>query len=157
MNIHRIIADALNVLKVRLKTQKIRVIKNLARQPAILLADREYLGRVFLNILGNSIDAMSHGGTLSIDTRMEKGQILIKIQDNGMGIPEKNLIKIFDPFFSTKKDGVGLGLSTCQNIVTSHGGLIEVESGWRKGTVFTVSLPLGPKLSDGRENISGES
>jgi PAS domain S-box-containing protein len=152
-DVHLIIRDALNVHKVRLKTQKIKIIMNLTRQATILLADKEYLGRVFLNILGNSIDAMPHGGALSIETKIEKDQILIKIQDNGMGIPEKNLIEIFDPFFSTKKDGVGLGLSTCQNIVTSHGGLIEVESAWRKGTVFTVSLPLEPKLPDHGENI----
>jgi PAS domain S-box-containing protein len=152
-DIHQIIKDALNVLEVRLKAHKIKVAKSLTRQPAILLADKEYLGRVFLNILGNSIDALPHGGTLSIDTKMGKSQILIKIHDNGIGIPEKNLIQIFDPFFSTKKEGVGLGLSTCQNIVTSHGGLIEVESTWRKGTAFTVSLPLGPKPSDRGENI----
>jgi PAS domain S-box-containing protein len=156
-DIHRIIKDVVNVLKVKLKTQKIRVTKNLIRQPTILLADKEYLGRVFLNIIGNSIDAMSYGGALSIETKLEKSKILIRIQDNGIGISEKNLIKIFDPFFSTKKGGVGLGLSTCQNIVTSHGGLIEVESAWRKGTAFTVSLPLEPKLSGCREDILEEA
>jgi PAS domain S-box-containing protein len=153
LDIHRIIEDALNVLKVRLKTQEIKVIKNLTSHPSILPVDKEYLGRVFLNILGNAIEAMSHGGILSIATKIEKGRFLIKIQDNGIGISEKNLIRIFDPFFSTKKEGVGLGLSTCQNIVTSHGGLIEVESAWRKGTVFIVSLLLEPKPFDRRENI----
>jgi len=133
------------------------VIKNLAPHPLVLLADKEYLGRVFLNILGNAIEAMPHGGALSIDTKIEKGRLLIKIQDNGKGISEENLIRIFDPFFSTKKGGVGLGLSTCQNIVTSHGGLIEVESAWRKGSAFVVSLPLEPKPSDRRENIKRES
>jgi PAS domain S-box-containing protein len=151
-DIHRIIEDGLNVLKVRLKAQKIKVIKPLPPQPAILLTDKEYLGRVFLNILVNSAEAMLHGGTLSIDTKIDKSRVQVKIQDDGIGIPEKNLIRIFDPFFSTKKEGAGLGLSTCQNIVTSHGGLIEVESTWRKGTVFTVSLPLEPKLTDRGEN-----
>jgi signal transduction histidine kinase len=117
-----------------------------------LLADKEYLGRVFLNIFGNAIEAMPHGGALSIDTKIEKGRFLIKIQDNGTGIPEKNLIGIFDPFFSTKKGGVGLGLSTCQNIVISHRGTIEVESAWRKGSAFTISLPLEPKPPDHRES-----
>jgi len=156
-NIHWIIEAVLRLLKVRLKTQRIKVIKNLAPHPLVLLADKEYLGRVFLNILGNAIEAMPHGGALSIDTKIEKGRLLIKIQDNGKGISEENLIRIFDPFFSTKKGGVGLGLSTCQNIVTSHGGLIEVESAWRKGSAFVVSLPLEPKPSDRRENIKRES
>jgi len=156
-DIHRIIEDVLNLLKIRLTTHRIKVIKNLTPHPSILLADKEYLGRVFLNILGNAIEAMPHGGALSINTKIEKGHFLTKIKDNGEGISEKNLIRIFDPFFSTKKGGVGLGLSTCQNIVTSHGGLIEVESAWRKGSTFVVSLPLEPEPVDRAENISRES
>jgi PAS domain S-box-containing protein len=151
-DIHRIIEDVLNALKIRLRTQRIKVIKNRTSHPSILLADKEYLGRVFLNIFGNAIEAMPHGGALSIDTKIENGRFLIKIQDNGIGIPEKNLIGIFDPFFSTKKGGVGLGLSTCQNIVISHRGTIEVESAWRKGSAFTISLPLEPKPPDHRES-----
>jgi PAS domain S-box-containing protein len=151
-DVHRILEDVLNALKIRLRTQRIKVIKNRTSHPSILLADKEYLGRVFLNIFGNAIEAMPHGGALSIDTKIENGRFLIKIQDNGIGIPEKNLIGIFDPFFSTKKGGVGLGLSTCQNIVISHRGTIEVESAWRKGSAFTVSLPLEPKPSDHGES-----
>jgi len=156
-DVHLVIEDVLNVHKVRLKTQRIKVIKNLTSHPSILLVDKEYLGRVFLNIIANAIEAMQPGGNLSITTGKEKSNFVIKIQDNGRGIPEKNLIKIFDPFFSTKKRGAGLGLSTCQNIVTSHGGIIEVESAWRKGSSFSVSLPLEPKPSDRKENIEGES
>ena len=156
-DVHLVIEDVLKVHKVRLKTQRIKVIKNLTSHPSILLVDKEYLGRVFLNIIANAIEAMQPGGNLSITTGKEKSNFVIKIQDNGRGIPEKNLIKIFDPFFSTKKRGAGLGLSTCQNIVTSHGGIIEVESAWRKGSSFSVSLPLEPKPSDRKENIEGES
>jgi signal transduction histidine kinase len=147
-DIHRIIEDALGLLDVKQKMQKIKVAKSLTDQPSILPVDKEYLGRVFLNLLSNAIEAMPRGGTLSIDTERAVGHFLIKIRDDGIGIPEKNLIRIFDPFFSTKKGGTGLGLSTCQNIVTSHGGLIEVESVWRKGSAFTVSLPLESKPSD---------
>lgn len=156
-DIHRIIEDVLNLLKVRQKMQRIKLIKNLTPHPSILPVDKEYLGRVFLNILGNALEAMPHGGDLSIDTKIEKDRFLIKIQDNGIGISEKNLIRIFDPFFSTKKGGVGLGLSTCQNIVTSHRGLIEVESAWRKGSAFVVSLPLEPRQADRMKNIQKES
>jgi signal transduction histidine kinase len=113
--------------------------------------DKEQLGRVFLNLIANAIEAMRQDGKLSIFTKREKKKFIIKIQDNGSGIPEKDLIKVFDPFFSTKKGGTGLGLSTCQNIVASHGGLIEVESAWRKGSVFSVSLPIEPKLPDRKE------
>ena len=150
-DIHEIIEGALSLVRVRQQMQKIKMTKNLAARPAILPADKEYLGRVFLNILSNAIEAMPHGGALSIETKIEAGRFLVKIQDDGVGISEKNLLKIFDPFFSTKKGGTGLGLSTCQNIVTSHGGLIEVESAWRKGSVFVVSLPLESKPSDHAE------
>jgi len=150
-NVHRILKNVLAVHEVRLKTQKIKVIKNLTSHPPSLLVDKEYLGRVFLNLVANAIEAMGSGGVLSIATKKEKSTFVIKVQDNGRGIPEKNLIKIFDPFFSTKKQGAGLGLTTCQNIVTSHGGQIEVESAWGKGSVFTVSLPLEPKPSAGEE------
>jgi PAS domain S-box-containing protein len=150
-NVHRILKDVLTVHKVRLKTQKIKVIKNLTSHPPSLLVDKEYLGRVFLNLVANAIEAMGSGGVLSIATKKEKSTFVIKVQDTGRGIPEKNLIKIFDPFFSTKKQGAGLGLTTCQNIVTSHGGQIEVESAWGKGSVFTVSLPIEPKPPAGEE------
>jgi PAS domain S-box-containing protein len=146
-DIHGIIEGALTLVRVRQKMQKIKVTKNLTAQPAILSVDKEYLGRVLLNILSNAIEAMPHGGALSIETKKVAGRFRIKIQDDGIGISEKNLLRIFDPFFSTKKGGTGLGLSTCQNIVTSHGGMIEVESAWRKGSAFVVSLPLESKPS----------
>jgi PAS domain S-box-containing protein len=156
-NIHLVIEDVLATQKVRLRTQRIKVIKNLTSHPSILFVDKEYLGRVFLNIIVNAMEAMPRRGHLSITTKKEKGRFIIKIRDNGRGIPEKNLIKIFDPFFSTKEQGAGLGLSTCQNIVTSHGGHIEVESTWRKGSGFSICLPLEPKLAAGEENIKGKS
>jgi PAS domain S-box-containing protein len=150
-DVHLVIKDVLNIHKVRLKTQGIKVIKNLTAYPSIIFFDREYLGRVLLNLVANAIEAMGSGGVLSITTKKEKSTFVIKVQDNGRGIPEKNLIRIFDPFFSTKKQGAGLGLTTCQNIVISHGGQIGVESAWGKGSVFTVSLPLEQKPSAGEE------
>ena len=151
LDIHLLIKDILNVHKVRLKTQKITVVLNLAAHPSILVFDKEQLGRVFLNLIANAIEAMGSGGKLTIATKNEKKKFVSRIQDNGRGIPKKNLMNVFDPFFSTKKGGTGLGLSTCQNIVTSHGGLIEVESEWRQGSVFSVSLPLEAKPSERKE------
>jgi signal transduction histidine kinase len=100
---------------------------------------------------------MDSGGKLTIATKNEKKKFVCRIQDNGRGIPKKNLMNVFDPFFSTKKGGTGLGLSTCQNIVTSHGGLIEVESAWKKGSVFSVSLPLEAKPSERKEKKKSRS
>ena len=66
---------------------------------------------------------------------------IVKIQDTGKGIPEDDIMKIFDPFFSAKSDGVGLGLTLCYGIIVGHGGTIEVESKANQGSIFTVSLP----------------
>ena len=153
-DIHKLIDDILNIHKVRLKTQKITVVKNLAPHPPVLLFDKEQLGRVFLNLIANAIDAMGDGGKLTIATKNEKDEFIIKIQDNGRGIPEKNLMNVFDPFFSTKKGGTGLGLSTCQNIVTSHGGFIELESKWKTGSVFSVHLPYEPKPAEHKKTAN---
>jgi PAS domain S-box-containing protein len=140
-DIHLLIDDILNIHKVRLKTQQIKVSKNLTDQTSVLLFDKEQLGRVFLNLTANAIDAMRPGGKLSIITKKGEDDFVIKIQDNGGGIPEKNLIKVFDPFFSTKKGGTGLGLSTVYGIVNQFKGSILVDSEPGQGTTFKIYLP----------------
>ncbi|MBW2222581.1 MAG: PAS domain-containing sensor histidine kinase, partial [Deltaproteobacteria bacterium] len=86
--------------------------------------------QVILNIIANAKDAMPNGGTLTVETLSENGQIIIKVQDTGVGIPEEIRDKIFDAFFTTKQTvkGVGLGLSVCYGIIKDHGGDIIVKS-----------------------------
>ena len=141
-DIQQVIKDALISDGSKIRAQKIKVIKLFYAKPSFLKIDKEHMGRVLLNLITNAVDAMPGGGSLTISTEINKGLFLVKIQDTGKGIPEKDIIKIFDPFFSTKSQGVGLGLTTCYGIIVSHGGTIEVESKWRKGTVFTISLPI---------------
>jgi len=140
-DIHRVIKDALVSDRGKIRSQKVKVVKLLSAKPSILKIDKEHMGRVLLNLITNAVDAMPGGGDLTIRTEINKDLFMIKVQDTGTGIPEKDIIKIFDPFFSTKSQGVGLGLTTCYGIVVSHGGTIEVESKWRKGTTFIISLP----------------
>jgi len=110
--------------------------------------DVSQIQQVLFNIIANAIDAMSEGGTLTIVTREQgvkgKGQGFVEIcfQDTGVGIPKENLPKIFEPLFTTKSKGTGLGLATCRNIINAHNGLIEVESEVSKGTIVTVKLPI---------------
>ena len=141
-DIHQVIKDVLISDKNKIRAQRIKTIKLLAAKPSILKIDKEHMGRVLLNLITNAVDAMPYGGNLTISTEINKDIFLIKVQDSGKGIPEKDVIKIFDPFFSTKPQGVGLGLTTCYGIVVSHGGTIEVESKWRKGSTFGISLPI---------------
>ncbi|MDD2708188.1 MAG: PAS domain S-box protein [Verrucomicrobiae bacterium] len=102
------------------------------------------LNQVFMNLLINASHAISEKGTITIETGVENGQIVIRIADTGAGIPEENLSKLFTPFFTTKPvgKGTGLGLSIAYGIVKKHHGDIQVESKAGKGTAFTIRLPL---------------
>ena len=103
------------------------------------------LQQVFLNLINNSLDAMeTKGGSLTIESRLEKDRIVVQVSDTGMGIPEANLNRIFDPFYTTKPvgKGTGLGLSICYGIIDKMGGKIEVRSTVGEGTTFTVHLPV---------------
>ncbi|MDI6776892.1 MAG: ATP-binding protein [Syntrophales bacterium] len=140
-DMQEVIENVLDSIMSSLSTQRIEVIKKFDSKPSIISVDREQISRVFLNVIINSVEAMPEGGTMTISTSIENGLFIVKIQDTGGGIPEEDIIRIFDPFFSTKPTGVGLGLSIIYGIVVSHGGKIGVESTWRRGTVFTISLP----------------
>jgi len=110
----------------------------------MILMDREQMKQVALNLLLNAVQAMPGGGTLTLKGQNSKdGQwITISIQDSGVGIPDEDMNKLFDPFFSTKEGGIGLGLSIAHRIIDQHRGKIEVESDPGKGTLFTIWLPV---------------
>jgi len=100
---------------------------------------------VVLNILNNAIDAIGSNGTITVSSRYlhKSGQIEIAVADTGKGIPESELTRIFDPFYTTKEvgKGTGLGLSISYSIIEKLGGHITVESKVGEGTVFTILLP----------------
>ncbi|MGI6226249.1 MAG: PAS domain S-box protein [Peptococcales bacterium] len=106
--------------------------------------DEDQIKQVLLNLAKNSIDAMPKGGKLRIATgfNTEERQVFIVIEDNGCGIPESVLSKLTMPFFTTKDKGTGLGLSISYALIRAHGGKIEVESIVKKGTKFTIFLPV---------------
>jgi two-component system NtrC family sensor kinase len=99
---------------------------------------------VLLALLMNALDATSEGGRVEVETRRDGETVLLSVADDGAGIPQENLERIFSPFFTTKPpgQGTGLGLAICHGIVASHGGRIDVESEVGRGTRFTVSLPV---------------
>jgi len=109
--------------------------------------DVSQIERVFLNIINNSLEAMCDGGALTIATRADSpgeaghGLVEISFKDTGIGIPQDNFGRIYEPLFTTKSKGTGLGLATCQNIIRAHKGEIQVESDIGKGTKVTVKLP----------------
>lgn len=116
--------------------------------PSTKVSESE-LQQVFLNLINNALDAMEKtGGSLHITTQMvEKmgvGDLIIRMEDDGCGIPKSNLSRIFDPFFTTKPvgKGTGLGLSICYGIIKKLGGDLMVNSVIDEGTTFTIRLPL---------------
>ncbi len=141
-DLHQGIEDTLTLLIVNPEL-KLEIEKDFAPLPEIYCNPGQ-LNQVFLNILTNAIEATSGQGKIWIKTQQEKENVMIMIKDNGKGIPEENLDKIFDPGFTTKGPGVGpgLGLSICYRIVNEHGGEIEVQSEEEKGSTFTIRIPL---------------
>jgi len=111
---------------------------------ALLVAgDRYSLKQVFLNLFKNSMDAMEHGGVLSIQTSLIGDHVKITVADEGCGIPEQDKEKIFTPFFTTKKHGTGLGLCISKRIIEEHAdGSLSMKSKEGKGTSFKISLPV---------------
>ena len=138
LDINQALESALSIIWNEIK-YKITVVKDF-RAKANTLADSTQISQVFLNLLVNASQAINEKGTITISTYEDAKNIYVKIADSGCGIPQENLSKIFDPFFSTKK-GPGLGLSVSYNIIKQHRGDIKVESASGKGTAFTIVLP----------------
>jgi len=106
-----------------------------------LVADPLQIEQVFLNLIYNAVQAMETGGTLTVSTRAEHGRLVICFEDTGKGIPPADLDRVFQPFFTTKHRGSGLGLPIVSKIVEAHGGTISVSSVVDRGTVATVTIP----------------
>lgn len=121
----------------------------------LVKGDKDKLKQVFLNLVKNAIEAMDHGGKLIIAHRMIGDQVEISISDNGCGISKKDRERIFSPFFTTKRQGTGLGLNISKNIIEDHeGGSITLKSEEGKGTTFKVTLPVAGAV---KENKSKEN
>lgn len=103
--------------------------------------DRDKLNQVFLNLLLNALQAMENGGNLKITTTREDEDVICEIEDTGCGLEEENVAKVFDPYFTTKSDGTGLGLAMSVKIVEEHSGSMEFRSALGQGTVVKICLP----------------
>jgi len=117
----------------------------------MVMVDATQIRQVFVNVILNAAEAMPEGGRLEIKARGKDDLVTVEFTDTGGGIPESLVGKIFDPLFTTKPRGVGLGLAVCKSIMEKHGGDIRVQSKEGEGTTFTVSLPTRPVQGDGGE------
>lgn len=97
--------------------------------------------RVLVNLIQNALEAMPQGGSLTLRGRQTDTQMQLQVSDTGIGMPAANCLLIFEPLYTTKPTGTGLGLYLVQEIVTAHGGEIAVQSAVGRGTTFTITLP----------------
>ena len=108
--------------------------------PVFVNCDPKLLNCAIYHIIKNGIEAMSEGGRLSVSLQFKNGNVIIEIEDNGKGIPPQEINKIFDPFYTTKEEGTGLGLSLARQIINAHGGDIDIESEVNKGTKVRITI-----------------
>lgn len=135
-----ILDDSLDMALDRIDLNHIQVVKDYERGMCTISADVEKIKVAFLNIIVNAIEAMEDRGILTIKATTEKGKCLVQISDNGKGMNKQELGKLFEPYFTTKEKGNGLGLANSQNIILGHNGTISAESEPDVGTVFTINL-----------------
>ncbi|VAX25554.1 Sensor protein of zinc sigma-54-dependent two-component system [hydrothermal vent metagenome] len=140
-NIEDIVSHSLKLTESELNEKKINIILMNKDDLPTVLADSDLLTQVFLNLFANSIEAMDENGTIEISFSEEEQFVIIEISDEGSGIEEENLNKIFDPFFTSKSTGTGLGLAIVYRIIENHNGKITVNSVVNKGTTFIIKLP----------------
>ncbi len=149
-DLNKVLAETLDLVQHEARTRSnIRIVTSVATGALLARVDQDQLRQVFWNLATNAFDAMPDGGQLTISTGCrqidaggQKGEVIeIAFQDTGDGIPKENLDKIFFPFFTTKKQGSGLGLAAVHRIVDLHGGWIKVESQERQGSRFVVCMP----------------
>jgi PAS domain S-box-containing protein len=144
VDLHQIIHQVLFLIKEEAIRKDIEIVDHLQAEKSLVQADRDQMKQVFLNLLKNSIEAMSAGGTLEVLSRNDsEGKIIgMELVDSGSGIPMASLQRVFDPYYTTKKKGTGLGLSIVHTIITQHGGTIDVSSWLGEGTICSIILPL---------------
>jgi PAS domain S-box-containing protein len=137
-------------------SKTIKVLKDFDPDLYEIMADPMQLQQVFLNLMFNAIEAMPQGGALAIKTLLDDtdNMLNIAISDSGKGMDPRILDQIFQPFFTTKRKGSGLGLSICQRLVDQHGGSLSAESAPGKGTVFTLLIPIRKVTAEKQKETS---
>lgn len=145
VDVNEAITTVLSLLAYRLKSGSVKVVLNLDPKLGTVAADPHLIQEVMMNLLLNGLDAVGEDGRIEVETATVGDAVRVRVTDNGAGIPEENLVRVFEPFFSTKEPGkgTGLGLSVALGIVEAHGGTLSVQSPPGEGATFILSLPKG--------------
>jgi len=141
-SLNEVLEEAVKFLQPEIRKRKVRLDLSFDKNLPDFLMDRDRLHQAFINLIKNAIEAMPEGGALTISTGFKEKLCLVRFEDEGMGIEEKDMPHIFETYFTTKEEGSGLGLAQVYQTVREHGGRIDVRSRREKGTVFTLILPV---------------
>lgn len=146
VQLHGLLEQVITLLKTNAVLANIDLKQPFKKQDAgAILADANQMKQLFINLIKNAIEAMPEGGSIYISTEKVMNEWKITIQDEGKGMSEEDIQKIYDPFFSTKTEGTGLGLTICAAILKDHHGRMDVVSELGKGTAFHIYLPVWQK------------
>ncbi len=146
VQLHGLLEQVITLLKTNAVLSNIDLKQPFKKQDAgAILADANQMKQLFINLIKNAIEAMPEGGSIYISTEKVMNEWKITIQDEGKGMSEEDIQKIYDPFFSTKTEGTGLGLTICATILKDHHGRMDVVSELGKGTTFHIYLPVCQK------------
>lgn len=152
VDIEEEVEKTIDLIYYHMRKHNIQIVRDYSRDIPHIQADRQQLRQLFLNLFTNACDAMPEGGTLKISiSLLRKKQMVISVSDTGSGIPPDILVRIMEPFFTTKGEGkgTGLGLSICKRIVEEHDGAIHIESSGvpGEGTTVRIELPVSSKVN----------
>jgi PAS domain S-box-containing protein len=151
LNLNELLASVLDFYKQMIIDKGVEIVREFCATRPEILADPHQIRQVFLNILVNSLDSVGPGGYVKVRTFCEGDSIATVISDNGVGVPEDDLAKVFDLFYTTKQKGTGLGLPICRKIIEDHGGHISMTSEPGVGTTVRIRLPLSLERNRGVE------
>src|SRR6185295_6149947 len=141
-SLNDVVDKTLELLQPELDNRGITIKTKLARHLPETPIDPTQTQQALVNLVKNAMQAMTKGGTLRLQTGDTTEAVWVSVADTGGGIPQEQINRIFEPFYTTKKKGTGLGLMIVQRIVRAHGGRIELESQVGRGTTFRIQLPL---------------
>jgi len=154
--LNHLLEELLAISEQRARYSNVTINTNFQGDLPFLELSQSELQQVFLNLINNALDAMEKtGGTLEVSSKVEENHVVVRVEDDGPGIPKANLSRIFDPFFTTKQvgKGTGLGMSICYGIIKKMEGKIEVRSTVNVGTTFLVRIPLSMKKEEHKQEV----
>ena len=142
VEIAKIVNHVCNLLRPEAAARQIQINTDLQSGLPVISADPVRLTQALMNLVINAMQAVERAGQIGVTAKLVQDALIIQVTDTGPGIPPEKVVSIFDPYFTTKSEGSGLGLWIAQQIVTAHGGRIQAQNNPDRGAIFAMALPL---------------